>query len=533
MKIKKHHSKYLVNNIFLCVFWASLVSIIIFLLLFRLDNWPRVWWDEGWTLDAARNWIEHDHLGHYLDGIPIPPRIPVRFPVVLPVTLSMRIFGVGIWQGRLPGVVFTSLSLALTVFLSSKMYNRRVGLASLLVLLFFSPYFFHPIIMGRQVLAEIPMMFYLLAGYSLTWLALTRSSIWVIGSILLFGVAIHAKLQVPPFWLSSFVLMIWIAISLRQRRSLFILTGISLGSIVTAGVVYWIQNMVMPGSFEDPDLIKLLINTVVIVINWRIRFIAILICLLFALPQFLSYIWSGRLIFPLLWKNRNGSYKSIDSNSANKEIIRMGVWSLGVSWFLWYLVLGLSWERYVFPAFFIGCIFVAAYLEELTNGFNISLVVGRISGILLHRNFNRQNFITLTTLVILCITLGLVGASMRGGFVGSNVNPVAAAAYLKNNIPTGARIETFESEILFLTPDVIFHFPSDLVSMQLNRKSSIDPRVAIDYDPIKTNPDYLLDGPMSKMWHLYDDVIDKGFFQLDADIDGYQIYQRRAISNNK
>jgi hypothetical protein len=61
--------------------WAIFFIIVGFLLLYRLNDIPTLWWDEGWTLSAARNWIEQGHLGNYLDGQPVPPRIPVRNPV--------------------------------------------------------------------------------------------------------------------------------------------------------------------------------------------------------------------------------------------------------------------------------------------------------------------------------------------------------------------------------------------------------------------------------------------------------------------
>ena len=67
--------------------------------------------------------------------------------------------------------------------------------------------------MGRQVLAEMPMMFYLFAGYCMLWFAMNKSLAWGIGAALFFGVAIHAKLQVPPFWLVSMLIGIWMSIS--------------------------------------------------------------------------------------------------------------------------------------------------------------------------------------------------------------------------------------------------------------------------------------------------------------------------------
>ena len=99
---KLGHSKSNSKQWLIIIFGGLFITTIIFLLVYRLNSWPSVWWDEGWYLDAARNWIEQGHLGHYLDGQPIPPRIPVRFPVVVLVALSMKFFGVGVWQARLP-----------------------------------------------------------------------------------------------------------------------------------------------------------------------------------------------------------------------------------------------------------------------------------------------------------------------------------------------------------------------------------------------------------------------------------------------
>ena len=105
------------------LFWATVLFLGCFLLMYRLGKFPALWWDEGWTLSAARNWVEHGHLGHYLAGKAVLPRSPVRFPVVVPVALSMKILGVGTWQGRLPGVIFTVLALSLVLYLTCLLYT--------------------------------------------------------------------------------------------------------------------------------------------------------------------------------------------------------------------------------------------------------------------------------------------------------------------------------------------------------------------------------------------------------------------------
>jgi len=528
-QICRSHHKRLLNG----VFWALLISLLLFLLLYRLNDFPSVWWDEGWTLDAARNWIVHGHLGHYLDGLPVPPRIPVRFPVVVPVALSMKIFGVGTWQGRLPGVVFTLLSLGLAFFLSSKMYNRRTGFATLFLMLCLSPLYFHPIVIGRQVLAEMPMMFYLLGGYSMVWLALTRSLVWSVGAALLFGVAMHAKLQVSPFWMISIALAIWMSVTHHQRRLTQILIGVAVGSIAVAAFILLAQNIVMPGSFEDPALTILLFNTIVLVLAWPIRLLALLHVFLFAFPQLLGFTWAGWRTIRTLLVRRNADIALISLKEVRKNILRAALWGLGASWLVWYLALAMWWERYMFPPFFIGCIFVAAYLDELTAGFDLRLVVHRISALLMGREFNRLNSQTFVFVIALSITFATTMGTLRDGLVASYPNPELASTYLSNHIPAGARVESFESELFFLAPEVNYHYPSDLVSMQLNRKTMIDPELVIDYDPLEADPNFLVVGPMAKFWHLYDDVTAKGLFLLDADIGGYMIYHNQTNLNYK
>ncbi len=500
------------------------IALVIFLLVYKLNSYPGVWWDEGWTLDAARNWIEHGYLGHYLDGQHIEVRSPVRFPIVIPVALSMKLLGVGIWQGRLPGIIFTIFLLGLFLHLSSRIYNSKVGIAALFIVLCLTAMFFQPIILGRQVLAEIPMMFYLFGGYTLVWLALTRSPAWGVGAALFFGIATHAKLQVPPFWLVSMLLAIWMAVTHKQRKGTRILIGIAIGSIIAAGMFLLIQNFFMPGSLNDPAMITILLNSVIFVFSWPARKTAFTIGALYALPQIAAMIWVGyHLIRSLLASPKNSS-PILHGVEADKEILRMALWGLGASWFLWYLTMALFWPRYMFPPYFISCIFWAAWLDKLTNGFDIRALVRRTSAILLRREFNWSNFQAIIIMLAFSFTLGVAVTSAYYRLTAQAPNPILVANYLKNNIPAGARVESFESELLFLAPEINFHYPSDLVSMQLVRKYSIDPQLKIDYDPLEAEPDYLVNGPYASTWYLYNDVIAQGKFQLEAVMGGYQIY---------
>ena len=82
------------------------------------------------------------------------------------VALSFRLFGVGVLQARLAAVIFTVAALALLYELARRFYNCSIAIATLLVVIFISGHVdINPLIAGRQVLAEIPALCFLLAGY--------------------------------------------------------------------------------------------------------------------------------------------------------------------------------------------------------------------------------------------------------------------------------------------------------------------------------------------------------------------------------
>lgn len=133
----------------------------------NLKTTPPLWWDEGWTLSVARNWVEMGHYGRLLNGQPAPAGLQAAFPVTAMVALSFHLFGIGIYQARLIAVIFTMATLAILYYLACSIYNRSIALGALAVLIFMSGHSdINTLVLGRQVLAEIPAMFYLLAGYA-------------------------------------------------------------------------------------------------------------------------------------------------------------------------------------------------------------------------------------------------------------------------------------------------------------------------------------------------------------------------------
>src|SRR5262249_42599673 len=83
-----------------------LVLLVLLAATVKLESAPSLWWDEGWTLSVARNWVEQGHYGRLLEGKPAPPGLEATFPVSFPVSFTFWLFGVGVWQGRLPILLY-------------------------------------------------------------------------------------------------------------------------------------------------------------------------------------------------------------------------------------------------------------------------------------------------------------------------------------------------------------------------------------------------------------------------------------------
>jgi hypothetical protein len=134
----------------------------VFLITFHPSANPPLWFDEGWTLSVARNWVETGQYARFLNDTPISATgMAWNFPVTGPIALSFRIFGIGILQGRLPGILFTLGSVTLIYILARHMYGEKIAALTFLVLIIGFPI---PLTYGRQAIGEPAMMFYLLAG---------------------------------------------------------------------------------------------------------------------------------------------------------------------------------------------------------------------------------------------------------------------------------------------------------------------------------------------------------------------------------
>ena len=477
-------------------------------LIVHLDSVPTLWWDEGWTLSVARNWVERGHYGRLLNGNLAPVGIAAEVTVIAPIAFSFRVLGIGIWQGRLVGIVFLLGALASTYLLAKYLFSHSVANFALVALLFMGilPEW-HPVIMARQVLGETPMLFYLLTGYLLFYLSLSRY-LWLFPvAIVLWALAIITKVQVKPFWIVSLLVPLMVTLYYRRwKLTGFLLTAL-LSSLAMASLFLWLKDEFLLTML--PAKLIGIYGVVALNTEFLSRKLAATV-LLFMLPTVFGLAYEIReILSPSIW--------SVKENS--EAIVRVMLWNLVVSWLAWYLLLSNGVLRYAFPAMFVGSIFLGNLLHDLVNNRVVwNRSVSTKKGVFSQR-FVGKAFIAMSSVATITMVLSYYLAPPEQALE-------KVMLFVETRTPPNAIIETYESEIHFLT-DRRYHYPPDQVHVDAIRRTlpSVD-HFPIDYDPLAGDPDYLIVGPQARGWNLYGPVLQTGAFRLLHDYSRYQVYQR-------
>ena len=498
---------------------GALLALLVFLSVFKLESTPPLWWDEGWTLSVARNWVERNHYGRLLEGELVPSGLEAAFPVTAVVSFSFRLLGVGVYQARAPGVLFILGTLAIVYYLACRLYNRRIAVTTLLILLFMSPAHpeLHPVLMGRQVLGEMPMMFYLLAGYAF-FLSAQDKSLWAMPLALFFwSMALITKLQVWPFWLASLLVPLLIALSTRHWRLARLLAVGLVCSITTAQLLMWSQQLLLERATNPLTAIEGLYYVTALVGAPRARLFALLATLLLGIPT-LAGLCYGTLS---LIKNRD---KLLAQD--HREVVRMALLVFTGSWFCWYLMLSVGWPRYLFPVTLVGSMFLAALLGNLTDNFSLLSTIKRVDFTVRHRRLREHSVGALLAMLLVMISVPMTLRMLYQSYVvNADASVLEVIDFLNTQTLSDSVIETYDPELFFLL-ERPYHYPPDQIHVELNRRTFLRQDVPIDYDPLTVDPDYLVVGHHSKMWGLYDPVVKTGAFRLLKTFRQYNVYER-------
>ena len=496
---------------------GTLLSMVVVLAVYDLERVPPLWWDEGWTLSVARNWQQLGHYGRYLSGQPTTTGLEAAFPLTAALRLSFHFFGVGIYQARIVMVLFMCGTLFVLYYLAYRLYNPAVAWTTLVsVLLLPADHSLHPIFAGRQVLAEVPSLFFLLASYVCLLSLPCRKLFACILAATLAALAINVKIQALPFWmLSMLVVMVLSAHAGLWRNS--ILIGVTLVlSLLVSQLLPWLWRYFLQEPLYGRGILSGLFEVTTLVGSVPARMFSGIVFVLFGFPTFLGLCFAGRRF-----------YVERDWLVTHTGLMRFSLFVLVSTWVAWYLVFSVSWIRYLFPATFVGSIFVAVTIYQLTKSFNYSFMAEQLLRIFKRLEFDLRSLGVLLTIVVICAFVPrTVTMFYRLYVLDADASVHDVARYLNTQTPPGSLVETYDSELFFLL-DRPYHYPPDQVHVELiRRKFLYDDFVSIEYDPLRANPDFLVVGPHSKQWRLYDRVLRAGEFHLVHTYNRYNLYER-------
>jgi hypothetical protein len=371
--------------------------------------------------------------------------------------------------------------------------------------------FMLPLLMGRRVFAEVPALFFLLAGYTCLLWAGERNLLFILCSIIFWSLAIITKAQVLPFWLLAVGTPLAVLIFQHRWRLAGIFAIVMLGS-VTLGYAWLllISRFLVP---VRPPLSGLLLTIGLVLDPFR-RFITILTTLQVGLPTLLGLILAFR-------EQKIG--KPIETITS---AVMLSYFLLAGSWFGWWVLASPGWTRYLFPVAFLSSIYVSAMFHVWINGVRIREFIRNMAMNLMGKEIGWHYLRVLAMFFLIIWSSIHTATAMNDGLFRKTNTPLfQTVEYLNTRTPSSAVIETYESELFFFLHRR-YHYPPDQLHVELIRREDLSERRAIDYDPLSANPDYLVVGIWCRYYKCYDSVLNNKVFKLVRVFGPYAIFER-------
>lgn len=490
----------------------GLCAIIVVLSLYNLENYPQTWFDEGVHLLAAGRLAVQ---GQYSFGPALGPT------VFFPVAAAFNAGGMTLLSARIVMAIYLLLCIAVYAGLVRYIGGTKVGVVGLLLLLT-SPGV-GLLTLGRQMLGEVPSLFFFLAAIWL-WLAVMRQTnggarrtVMLLGSGILFGLAVLTKNQLM-LWVPA-----WILMAVVDR-------------------FYYKQGKIM-------DFVLPLVTAALCVAAWYLaqRFLH---QQGERLIQYNAQEWSNALqrgILTFSVQRTLSSFKFISSGETFWGLAIPGVlygmflslrrtkegfaWGLltivAIGWLTWLVLLSVGWERYAFIGLAITSIFIAKFFYDLTDGFSLSwkMIRDKVSN-------QEWDGALIRRIVIITFLIGIIVWPLEGLvqniFLTTDDTPQQIAAYIAENLPEGGEIETYEPEICFLAQYRCHLPPSYILDAAIRYVWYGGELPSTYYDFREYGAPYLLIGTFGSWTHLYEPDKVEADYDLLHTIGAYRLYQRKA-----
>ncbi len=504
--------------------WSFMLKIgavlaVLFLALYHLTRFPLPWFDEGTVLNAAKTFSQyHVYAEHSSDGFNyVGSIVSVGPTVIVPISGLFALFGDGLLQARLVMVLYLLGTIAVFWGLARLMGGSRLAWVAIALLV--TSRGVSLLEYGREALGEVPGLFFTVAGLWL-WFNAWEHPSWkkLTGAGLLLGLAMVTKYEFLLF-LAPTLILAWLANLAYYRMApqrVFLVPGIISAALFAAWLAFLVVNQ-NPATIGQ-NIASLRAVTSGAALVFSVSLMKQSIQQLLALKVYLAFLPPVMLygLTFLLPRKRE----------AHRWFVLFTFISVNL---VWYALASVGWLRYAFPGLAFASLFVARFFYDLTDGYQMNLPAtwkSLRSGIPINPKLALSAAFLVWLGVMIMIPLAQNGRDILRPQADT---PTAMAAYINQNVPKDALIETWEPEMSFLTNNN-YHFPPQvLLNTAVKYIFGGGQPPANSYHFVQTDkPEYILVGQFSTYVHLYPDDILASQYTLEKQIGAYALYRLKS-----
>lgn len=485
------------------------ILIVLFLAFYNLTEFPATWFDEGSHLHVPKTLVRFGVYADYSsEGFRhFGPTIGIGPTVLLPIAGMFKLFGIGLLQARIVMALYLLAAIVMFYFLARWLGDTRFAVVATALLI--TSRGVATLEYGRQVLGEVPGLFFVIAGL-VVWFRAWDKAQWsrLIVAGILFGLAVVTKYQ----YLIAFapVLLVTWGLNLVYYRSapqrVFLVPGILTVGVFGAWQLYLLAYL-GPSTLAENFVIMRQATAgaaLVFASDLMARSVSELLSLkVYLLALIPALVYGVRLGLP---RNRAGHQWGT-------------LWLLIVVNLAWYVFASVSWLRYAFLGLTFSSLFVARFFTDLIHGIDLDAIRrGRFS----FKNVLRGGL----ALWLAAMILIPLGQNLRDIIFTPFNDAAAMANYLNGSVARDVLIETWEPEMGFLT-DHHYHFPPpEFLPKAVAYIWLHHAPPSQTYDFISTqSPPFVLAGEFSRWVHMYPDEILTSRYNLVVRIGAYELYE--------
>lgn len=490
----------------------------------NLTRFPATWFDEGSHLHVPKTLVTFGKYADYSDGEfrYYGPTVGVGPTVMLPLAVAFKIAGVGLLQARVVMAIYLLLAVAAFVALARRL--GTTGSAAIATMLLVTAPSISLLENGRQVLGEVPGLFFLCSGLAY-WLMCWHKPSWkgLLGVSLLLALSSITKHVYLISILPGLVAAAGLNLVYYRRIShrVFLVPILTVGAVFGAWQAVLIAGLGPGTAAENLRLLQDATRGAALVFsveNMR-RAAGEIVSLRAA---------AGLVPIALVATGIRQCIRSEDEQ-------RWGaIWWMALANLGWYVLASAGWPRYAFAGLTLSCLLVGRLVWDLLAPLVESAAAAWTAGRLGQLASPARSGVTGVMVAGLAIALWTGGLS--AAFLGRTAlhivrapRPYAQqmAAYLDAHVPADRIIHTWEPEMSTLS-NHRFHFPPpQLLIVAVAHQWTGGPAVTQSFDfEREGKPDYVLEGPFSRYVELYPkNRLDAGYGRVASE-GGYVLYQR-------